>query len=131
MLVCHASDRRLLVLDTSPYPSPEAAEAQEIVLREKDASARFDPEFTREIKGRCHDLGIPTTFKDRWIEQENLIRPKPLSLGRTELGRLIAASGDRFSGTTLQIPTTGYHTAEETASLASVRAAIRLLGSYC
>lgn len=123
--------RRLLVLDTSPYPTPEAAEAQEIVLREKDASARFDPEFTREIAGRCLDLEILHTFKDRWIEQENLIRPKPLSLGRTELGRLVAASGDRFSGTTLQIPTTGYHTAEETASLASVRAAIRLLGSYC
>jgi hypothetical protein len=53
-----------------------------------------------------------------------------MSLGRTELGRLIAASEGRFSGTTLQVPTTGYHTVEETASLASVRAAIRLLLSY-
>jgi putative aminopeptidase FrvX len=122
---------RLLVLDTSPYPSPEAAEAQELVLREKDATAAFDPAFTAEIEGRCLDLGILFSYKDRWIEAENQNRARPLSLGRTELGRLVAASGGRFTGTTLQIPTTGYHTADETASLASVSAAIRLLGSFC
>jgi putative aminopeptidase FrvX len=75
-------------------------------------------------------LGIRYSYKDRWIENENLTRSKPMSLGRTELGRLVAATEGRISGTTLQIPTTGYHTAEETASLASVRAAIRLLSSY-
>ncbi len=122
---------RLLVLDTSPYPSPEAADAQEVVLRGKDAGAAFDPAFTRELEGRCLELGIPFSYKDRWIETENLSRAKPMSLGRTELGRLVAASQGRFTGTTLQIPTTGYHTAEETASLASVRAAIRLLSSFC
>jgi putative aminopeptidase FrvX len=123
--------RRLLVLDTSPYPSTEAADAQELVLREKDATAAFDPDFTREIEERCLDLGVLCSYKNRWIESENRTRAKPMSLGRTELGRLIAASQGRFSGTTLQIPTTGYHTAEETASLASVRAAIRLLSTYC
>ena len=35
-----------------------------------------------------------------------------------------------ISGTTLQIPTTGYHTAAETASLDSIRAALSLLLSY-
>ena len=99
-------------------------------MREKDATAPFDLAFTREIEERCLDLGILTSYKDRWIETENLTRAKPMSLGRTELGRLIAASEGRFSGTTLQVPTTGYHTVEETASLASVRAAIRLLLSY-
>lgn len=123
--------RNLLVLDTSPYPSPEMADAQELVLRHKDATALFDIDFTREIEHRCHDLGILHSYKDRWIEEENRTRLKPMSLGRTELGRLIAASQGRFTGTTLQIPTTGYHTADETASLASVRAALRLLGSYC
>lgn len=122
--------KRLLVLDTSPYPTTEAADAQQLVLREKDATAAFDPAFTREIEERCLDLGILTAYKDRWIETENLSRAKPMSLGRTELGRLIAASEGRFSGTTLQIPTTGYHTVDETASLASVRAAIQLLLSY-
>ncbi|MBP6785904.1 MAG: hypothetical protein KA152_19065, partial [Verrucomicrobiales bacterium] len=98
--------------------------------RQKDASALFDRDFTREIEDRCLQLGISYSYKDRWIENENLTRAKPMSLGRTELGRLVAATEGRISGTTLQIPTTGYHTAEETASLASVRAAIRLLSSY-
>lgn len=123
--------KRVLVLDTSPYPSTETADAQELVLRRKDAGADFDPDFTREIEGRCLDLGILFSYKDLWIESENANRSKPLSLGRTELGRLISASQGRFSGTTLQIPTTGYHTPDETASLASVRAAIRLLSSFC
>lgn len=122
--------RRLLVLDTSPYPSPEAAAAQELVLRKKDATAGFDPGFTGEIARICKRLGISTTYKDEWIETQNLDRTKPMSLGRTELGRLVAATGGHITGTTLQIPTTGYHTARETASLASVRAIIRLLGSY-
>lgn len=120
---------RLLVLDTSPYPTTETADAQELVLRQKDATATFDPDFTLEIERRCLDLGILVSYKDRWIEAENLTRPKPMSLGRTELGRLMAASGGRFGGTTLQIPTTGYHTVDETASLASVKAALRLLSS--
>ena len=73
---------------------------------------------------------IPYSYKDTWIENENATRAKPMSLGRTELGRLVAATGGQINGTTLQIPTTGYHTASETASLSSVRAAIRLLGTY-
>lgn len=121
---------RLLVLDTSPYPSAETAGAQHLVLREKDATAAFDPVFTREIERRCLDLGILYSYKDRWIEEENRTRAKPLSLGRTELGRLVAASHGRFTGATLQIPTTGYHTIDETASLDSVRAALRLLSSF-
>jgi len=124
------STRRLIVLDTSPYPDREAAEAQEIVLRKKDATESFDFYFTQEIEQRCIDLGIRYTFKDEWIEVQNQNRPKPLSLGRTELGRLAAATGQQINGTTIQIPTIGYHTAEETASLESVRAVIRLLRTY-
>lgn len=124
------SSRRLLVLDTSPYPTPEAAAEQDLVLRNKDATANFDPGFTAEIREGCRRLGIRHTFKDAWIEAENSRRAKPLSLGRTELGRLVAATGGDISGTTLQIPTTGYHTANETASLASINAALRLLGTY-
>lgn len=122
--------RRLLVLDTSPYPTPEAAGAQDLVLRKKDATAEFDADFTVEIQDHCRALGIPYSYKDTWIEAQNATRAKPLSLGRTELGRLVAATAGQINGTTLQIPTTGYHTASETASLASIRAAIRLLGKY-
>ncbi|MGB6221440.1 peptidase M42 [Haloferula sp.] len=122
--------RRLLVLDTSPYPTPEAAAEQELVLRKKDATAGFDSAFTDEIARICQRLDITTTYKDEWIEAQNLDRPKPQSLGRTELGRLVAATGGHITGTTLQIPTTGYHTASETASLASIRAVLRLLSTY-
>jgi hypothetical protein len=122
--------QRLLVLDTSPYPSREAAEAQHLVLRHKDATAHFAPEITAELGERCAALGISTTYKDAYVDALNEARTKKLSLGRTELGRLIAASNGEISGTTLQIPTTGYHTASETASMDSVRAALVLLMSY-
>jgi putative aminopeptidase FrvX len=124
------STNRLLVLDTSPYPSREAASEQDLVLRRKDASAEFDEKFTNEIANRCDMLGISHTFKDEWIEQQNLLRGKPSSLGRTELGRLVSASDGQINGTTLQIPTTGYHTAAETASLSSIKAAIGLLSTF-
>jgi putative aminopeptidase FrvX len=124
------STNRLLVLDTSPYPTREAAAEQDLVLRKKDASAVFDPRFTSEIENRCDALGISHAFKDEWIERQNLLKEKPSSLGRTELGRLVAASGGQINGTTLQIPTTGYHTAEETASLTSIQAAIGLLCTF-
>jgi len=122
--------RRLLVLDTSPYPTQEAADAQQLVLRHKDATAEFDASFTGEIASVAERHGIRTSYKDDWIEEQNRDRPKPLSLGRTELGRVMAATGGAITGTTLQIPTTGYHTARETASMASLEAALRVLGSY-
>ena len=122
--------RRLLVLDTSPYSTREAAEAQDLVLRSKDATAEFDPDMTAELAGKCRALGITCSYKDAYVEAQNATRSRKLSLGRTELGRLIAASNGRISGTTLQIPTTGYHTPGETASLDSIRAALSLLLSY-
>ena len=120
--------KRLLVLDTSPYPNQEEANAQALTLRHQDATAVFDPEFTNEIVKHCDTLGISYSFKDEWIKNRNLGKEKPYSLGRTELGRLISASDGQISGTTLQIPTTGYHTANETASLSSLTAALGLLG---
>lgn len=122
---------RLIVLDTSPYPTREAADLQDVVLRNKDANGFFASGITEEIRSQCESLGIRYSFKDEYVEEQNLNRPTPLSLGRTELGRLAAATGGRINGTTLQIPTTGYHTTSETASLDSVIAALRLLSTYC
>jgi len=122
--------KRLMVLDTSPYPTSEEAAAQDLVLRRKDASALFDEAFTEELVYRCDILGITHSFKDEWIEQRNLRAEKPSSLGRTELGRLAAATDGQINGSTIQIPTTGYHTAEETASLVSISAAIGLLATF-
>ena len=82
-----------------------AAEAQDLVLRRKDASGVFDCRFTDEIARICDRLGIRYSFKDEWIDLQNRDRPKPLSLGQTELGRLVAATGGLITGTTVQIPT--------------------------
>lgn len=122
--------QRLIVLDTSPYHSREAADAQQVTLRRKDASADFAPKITQELAERCEQLGITYGYKDDYIADQNQVRPKPYSLGRTEMGRLIAATGGAISGTTLQIPTTDYHTPNETASLSAVAAMIQLLRSY-
>lgn len=121
---------RLIVLDTSPYPTTEAAMAQQVVLRRRDASAAFAPEITKELERRCEALGITYSHKDAYVASLNAGLEKPLSLGRTELGRLVVATGGQINGTTLQIPTTGYHTASETAAVSSIAAALRLLMSY-
>ncbi|MEB3359104.1 MAG: hypothetical protein VKK04_20425 [Synechococcales bacterium] len=122
--------QRLIALDTSPYHNREAADAQQVVLRRKDASADFAEAITQELADRCDRLGISYSYKDDYIQAQNQVRAKPYSLGRTEMGRLIAATHGSISGTTLQVPTTDYHTPNETASLASVAAVIQLLRSY-
>ncbi len=122
--------QRLIVLDTSPFPTVEAATHQQVVLRTRDSSAEFASEITQELKDRCDELGISYIFKDKYVDELNLAREKPLSLGRTELGRLAAATQNQINGTTLQIPTTSYHTANETASISSIESALRLLRTY-
>jgi putative aminopeptidase FrvX len=122
--------QRLIALDTSPYPTREAADAQQVVLRRRDASHEFAPGITQELADRCEQMGITYSYKDAYIEAQNLTRSKPYSLGRTELGRLAAVTAGAISGTTLQVPTTNYHTPNETAALAAVKAVIQLLQSY-
>lgn len=122
---------RLLVLDTSPYPTREAANAQHIVLRNRDANAAFDSPLLKEIEMLCKTLSINYSFKDRYIEKANekLVAEgkKPNSIGSTEMGRIVAASGGTIQGTTLQVPTTGYHTTSETACVCAVSKMLDLL----
>jgi putative aminopeptidase FrvX len=122
---------KLLVLDTSPFNSEAEAFAQDVVLREKDATAPFDKEITKNLEKACKKLGVSTIYKDKFIEKTNAARlkkgEKELSLGRTELGRLIEATKGNVTGTTLQIPTIGYHTSNETATVQSVENTIKLL----
>ena len=115
-----------------PTPTPRRKRLRNRIscFAKKDATASFDADFTVEIQDHCRALEIPYSYKDSWIDAQNASRTKPLSLGRTELGRLVVATAGQINGTTLQIPTTGYHTASETASLSSIRAALRLLGCY-
>jgi hypothetical protein len=125
------STNRLFVVDTSPFPNIEAADRQLLVLREKDANAAFNTEATMLIENLCRKNNLSFVYKDRYVEKENerLVNSggNPRSLGSTEMGRIKAASNGVVDGTTIQIPTTGYHTMEESASVESVAAFIRLL----
>ncbi|MBK8978166.1 MAG: hypothetical protein IPM29_19855 [Planctomycetes bacterium] len=77
-----------------------------------------------ELVAACGEVGTPFGLEDEYIERTNPQRTAmgkaPRSLGVTELGRLVAAAGGRVTGTTLQVPTTDYHTADESASLRAV-----------
>jgi putative aminopeptidase FrvX len=122
--------QRLVVLDTSPYATREDADAQQVTLRHKDTNRLFSAAMTQELVSRCEELGLSYSFKDEYIANQNKTRAKPYPLGRTELGRVAAATEGKINGTTLQIPTTEYHTANETASLAAIVGVIQLLMSY-
>jgi putative aminopeptidase FrvX len=125
------STNHLLVLDTSPYRTRDEADAQDIVLRTRDANAPFNAARTARVEEAAQALGARVTYKDRFIDEENAkavaFGDKPRSLGSTELGRIVAATHGMVDGTTVQIPTTGYHTTSETASIAACDAVMALL----
>ncbi|RXJ69674.1 peptidase M42 [Halarcobacter ebronensis] len=127
------STSELLVLDTSPYNSRDEADLQDIVLRNRDANAKFKSPLLKVLKNFCHKNNIVFSCKDAYIQEKNRILKesnKPLlSLGSTELGRIIKESKNKIQGTTIQIPTTGYHTVEETASIKSVKSMLYILKS--
>lgn len=121
----------LIVVDTSPYPNFTEAEKQKVVLRKRDANAAFNIETTQKLEDLCQRLGISYSFKDAYIEEQNRQDAQkgllPKSIGSTEMGRIISASNGLVHGTTLQIPTTGYHTMEESASIDSCQAFLQIL----
>jgi putative aminopeptidase FrvX len=125
------STNQLIVVDTSPYPDFEAAAQQQLVLRNKDANATFSPTMTRKLQSLCDKRGVQFQMKDAYVEAMNVrLRAEgedARSLGSTEMGRIIGASNGLVDGTTLQIPTSGYHTMSESAPLSSVKAFIDVL----
>ncbi|WOD09121.1 hypothetical protein [Marinomonas sp. GJ51-6] len=125
------STNRLFVVDTSPFPNLEAANKQHLVLREKDANATFNQESTKSLEELCTQNDVSYLYKNRYVENENIKRAEqglpPSSLGSTELGRIIAASNGLVDGTTIQIPTIGYHTMHESAAVESVDAFLDML----
>jgi hypothetical protein len=128
-----SSTNQLIVVDTSPFPDFQAACAQDLVLRHKDANASFNDAMTAKIEQACLSLGCTVLYKDEYVEKRNEVLieqgQEPASLGSTELGRIIAASKGLVDGTTLQIPSCGYHTMQETAPLKSVEKFLRVLSS--
>jgi putative aminopeptidase FrvX len=126
--------RELIVLDTSPYATTEESDEQALVLRRRDANGEFEPSTVQELEDICTRLEISYGYKDDYIVRKNEQRQaegKSLySLGSTEMGRIVSASKGVIQGATLQVPTTGYHTTEETVSLASCEALMRVLKHY-
>lgn len=125
------STNQLVVLDTSPYPTQEDANARQVILRHRDANAPFNQALTNRLQSLCEATNIQYEFKDLYIEEKNRAAVaaggKTVSVGSTELGRIVAASNGLVDGTTLQLPTSGYHTMEETAALSSVDAFLKVL----
>lgn len=126
-----ASTDRLIVVDTSPYPDINAVKQQQVVLRNRDVNANFDVSMTAQLKQLCDKLAISYSFKDEYIEKQNQMNAvnniAPSSLGSTELGRIVLASKGMVNGSTLQIPTSGYHTINETTTLDTCQTFIKLL----
>ncbi|WP_111978466.1 peptidase M42 [Algibacillus agarilyticus] len=122
---------QLIVVDTSPFPNFSDAAAQDLVLRYSDANASFNTELTSKLLRVCDKLGFSTIFKDEFTKDINKGRisrgEEPYSLGSTEMGRIITASNRLVDGTTLQIPTSGYHTMSESAPISSVVAFLDVL----
>jgi putative aminopeptidase FrvX len=125
------STNQLIVVDTSPFPDFDTASQQHLVLRNRDANAPFNAQLTAKLANACAEMDFSVLFKDVYVEEQNRHLADeglpPASLGSTELGRVIAASGGLVDGTTLQIPTSGYHTMFESAPLHSVNAFIQAL----
>jgi len=125
------STNQLIVVDTSPYPDLVTAKQQQLVLRNKDANASFNAELNKQLVDICQHLGCSFQFKDEYVTEQNRLhelRGEPLSsYGSTEMGRIIAASNGLVDGTTLQIPSSGYHTMSESAPLESVQAFLAIL----
>lgn len=129
------TSRDLVVLDTSPFPDEVSVAQQDVVLRHRDVHAEFATEAVDRLRSLCDDAGIRYTFKDELLAEMNaavnadrLARGlPPQSIGSTEMGRLTAASEGEVTGATLQIPTTGYHTVDETTTTHSIRHALDLV----
>ncbi len=127
------STNQLIVVDTSPFPDVASATEQHLVLRHQDANGEFNEALTQRLATLCDERNFSYLYKDEYVMAMNTERLadglEPQSLGSTELGRIIAASQGLIDGTTLQIPTTGYHTMAESAPLASVAAFIEVLSA--
>lgn len=111
--------KELINLDTTPYEDPRSVEKGLIILRNRDANSIFNKNLIKLLKEKCSEAGIGYEVKDEVIEVYNAKLPKgekPKRFGLTELGRIIQHTRGQFNGTTIQLPTTNYHTNHETTS---------------
>lgn len=125
------STNKLYVVDTSPFPNIDAANQQLLVLRTKDANALFNASSTESLAQLCQRNQFSILYKDKYVEANNAklvaAGETAKSIGSTEMGRVIAASHGLVDGTTLQVPTTNYHTMQESAAIESVEAFLQIV----
>lgn len=120
----HIRTKDLIIIDTSPYADSKPIDEGMIVFRNRDMSAKFNPELVKSLKARAKSLGIPYQVKDEVLLAKG---KKTWQLGSTELGRLIKHSRKHWSGATVQIPTMMYHTSNETTSRLAIHNYYRFL----
>lgn len=121
------STNELLVLDTSPYKTVDEISLLDIVLRNRDQNGYFRSPLKNKIKTIAIENQIKYHFKDAYLKNIMAQEGRKGSIGVTELGRIIHATKCQLQGTTLQLPTIGYHTMEETTSTKSVESMIFIL----
>jgi putative aminopeptidase FrvX len=121
------STNELLVLDTSPYSMLEEIQNIDIVLRNRDANAIFRSPLKKRIKDIAKKEKIRFDYKDVYLKKRMEQNGGKGSIGVTELGRLIHATKGAIQGATLQIPTIGYHTINETTTTKAVESIITVL----
>lgn len=114
----------LLVIDTSPYLDHSPMKEGTLVFRHRDRFAEFNKGLTQKLVKRCEEMGCPYQIKD----EDLLAAGKEIDdLGSTELGRLVLERKRQWAGTTVQIPTTMYHTSNETTTKKAIRNYFRFL----
>lgn len=116
--------QELLVIDTSPYLDHSPMREGTVIFRNRDRFSIFNSNLTERLVNRCESLGMPYQIKDiDLIESGKDID----DLGSTELGRLIKEKERQWSGTTVQVPTTMYHTSNETTTRRAIKNYFRFL----
>jgi putative aminopeptidase FrvX len=116
-----------LVLDTSPYKNVADINHLDVVLRNRDENGVFRSSLKNKIKNICIENNINYHFKDAYLKNIMKQEGSKGSLGVTELGRIIHATKGNIQGATLQLPTIGYHTVEETTTKKSIDSMILIL----
>jgi len=117
----------LLVLDTSPYKNVEDIQHLDLVFRNKDENGIFRSPLKAKIKKIAIENNITYHYKDAYLKNIMVQNGVKSSLGVTELGRIINATKGGIQGTTLQLPTIGYHTVEEKTTKKSIDALTKVL----
>jgi putative aminopeptidase FrvX len=120
--------QKLFVFDTSPFDSSDNIDLNAVILRKRDNNSAFDKSLTNLILKKCEKLKIPFLLKDEYILNHSK-KGDNINLGSTELGRIILESKQKINGTTVQIPTFGYHSNKETANFHAIENVFKLLNS--